>query len=92
MNDLDALIFALLGSVMEFLPIVFPSWFPRSGADQSSARALWLGVMGATQVAIGAGYVIRAHVVPAVIRMFSATPGGDRSSVALSNSRAVAGR
>jgi hypothetical protein len=92
MNDLDAVIFALLGSVMELLPMVFPSWFPRGGADQSSARALWLGVVGATQIAIGASYFVRAHAVPAAIRIFSAMPGADRDSLALQNPRAVAGR
>jgi hypothetical protein len=53
MNALDALVFAALGAVMEILPKAFPSWFPPTGSDQASARALWLALMGVVQISIG---------------------------------------
>jgi hypothetical protein len=92
MNDLNALIFGLIGTSMELLPRVFPSWFPPTGADQASARALWLDVVGAVQIGMGAGYILRAHFVPAVLRIFSAVPAGDRGTLALSDPRILAGR
>jgi len=92
MNVLNALIFALFGTTMELLPRVFPLWFPPTGADQASARALWLDVMGAVQIGLGSGYLLRAHVVPAVVRILSAVPAGDRGSLALPDPRIVAGR
>lgn len=91
MNDLNAVIFALIGFVMELLPVAFPSWFPPTGCDQSSARALWLDTMGAVQAGLGLGYMVRAHVVPFAARMF-AVPAGDRGAVVLSDPRTVAGR
>ncbi len=90
MNDLNAVIFALIGFVMELLPVVFPGWFPSTGGDQSSARALWLDTMGAVQAGLGLGYIVRMRVVPAASRMFAAT-AGDRDSLALPNPRGVAG-
>jgi len=92
MNDLNALIFGLFGTSMELLPRAFPSWFPPTGADQASARALWLEVMGAVQIALGAGYMLRAYFVPGVLRIFSAAPAGDRETLALPDPRTVAGR
>ncbi len=77
---------------MELLPRVFPSWFPPTGADQASGRALWLDVMGAVQLGLGAGYLLRAHVVPAAARILSAIPAGDRGSFALPDPRIVSGR
>jgi hypothetical protein len=91
MNDLNAAIFALIGFVMELLPAAFPSWFPPTGADQSSARALWLDIMGAVQAGLGLGYMARAHVVPFAARMFAVT-AGDRGAAALPEPRVVAGR
>jgi hypothetical protein len=77
---------------MELLPRVFPSWFPPNGADQSSARALWLGVMGFIQIGLGAGHIVRMHVVPFTMRVVSAVPAGDRDPLALPNPRAASGR
>jgi hypothetical protein len=92
MNDLNAIMFALIGSVMELLPVIFPAWFPRDGGDLASTRGLWLDIMGVVQIGLGAGYIVRAHFVPATLRIFSAIPAGERESLALANPRAVAGR
>jgi hypothetical protein len=92
MNDSDALIFGLIGSAMELLPRAFPSWFPPTGCDQSSARALWLCVMGAVQIGLGSAHLLHAHIHPAAIRILAAIPAGGRGALALPDPRAVAGR
>jgi hypothetical protein len=89
MNALNALIFAVLGSVMEILPRAFPSWFPTAGADQSSGRALWLTLMGVVQIALGFGFLIRAHVIPAALRIISTVPAAGTGSLALPSARGV---
>ena len=77
---------------MGLLPAVFPSWFPAAGADQSSARALWLDTMGIVQGGLGAGFLVRAHLIPAVLRILAAIPNSDRGEIALADPHAVAGR
>src|SRR5271170_5756645 len=89
MNFLNAMIFALVGTAMEVIPALFPSWFPGNGADQSSARMIWLDFMGAAQIALGAGYVIRVHLIPAFVSIVSAVPSGE--SIPLPAARAVTG-
>jgi hypothetical protein len=91
MNAANALVFAILGSVMEMLPRAFPSLFPHSGPDQASARALWLSFMGALQVTVGVGFVVRYHVVPSALRLLSHVPTGS-GSLALPSARSVTGR
>jgi hypothetical protein len=71
MNAFNAIVFAAFGSAMEALPRLFPSWFPPTGSDQSSTRALWLATMGAVQITLGIGFVVRAHFVPFFSRIFS---------------------
>lgn len=73
MNAANALFFALLGTVMELLPVVFPSWFRRGDVDEGSVRAIWLALMGGVQIAIGVGYMIFAFVAPLVSRLGSST-------------------
>jgi hypothetical protein len=91
MNALNALVFAALGSVMELLPKAFPSWFPPTGSDQASARALWLALMGAVQISVGLGFLVRAHVVPFAYRVLSLVPS-ESGTLALPNARGVTGR
>jgi hypothetical protein len=74
---------------MEVLPKVFPSWFPPTGSDQSSTRALWLALMGAVQISIGMGFIVRAHVVPAVLRVFSSAHAAEPGALALPSPRGV---
>jgi|CZKI01.1.fsa_nt_gi hypothetical protein len=92
MNDPNALVFCLIGSAMELLSRAFPSWFPPTGGDQSSARALWLAVMGAVQIGLGAAHLVRAHAAPAAIRIFSAISANGRDPLALPHPRPAAGR
>jgi hypothetical protein len=89
MNALNAILFAALGSAMEVLPKFFPSWFPPTGSDQSSTRALWLSLMGAVQIALGVGFVVRAHVIPGFIRFFSSARASDSGTFAIPTSRGV---
>lgn len=88
MNAVNALVFAAFGAVMEFLPKAFPSWFPPARADQDSARALWLALMGAVQIALGVGFLVRVHVVPVAYRLFSLIPSGS-GTLALPSPRGV---
>jgi hypothetical protein len=92
MNGLNAAIFALIGGVMELVPRIFPSWFPPTGADQSNARALWLAVMGVTQLGLAAAYVIRSHLLPWTVRFAASVPAADRGALALPDPRVVPGR
>ncbi len=92
MNALNAIVFAALGSAMEALPRIFPSWFPPTGSDQSSTRALWLATMGAVQITIGFGFVIRAHVLPLVTRVFTSARATESGTLALPSARGVTTR
>jgi hypothetical protein len=88
MNALNAILFATFGVAMEFLPKVFPSWFPHTSADSTSARALWLNVMGFVQLGLGLGYIFRAYLVPLGYRIF--WPATETGAMALPNPRAAA--
>jgi hypothetical protein len=89
MNALNAIFFAALGSSMEIMPKVFPSWFPPTGSDQSSTRALWLALMGAVQITIGMGFVVRAYAIPAFLRIFSSAHATEPGALALPSTRGV---
>jgi hypothetical protein len=91
MNALNALIFAALGSFMEILPKAFPWWFPPTGADGASARGLWLMLMGAVQILIGVGFIVRAYVVPFVHGILTVIPA-ESGTLALPNPRGVTTR
>jgi hypothetical protein len=92
MNILNAIAFAAMGSLMELLPRAFPSWFPPTHADQASCRALWLDLMGAVQMTLGLGFVLRTQVLPAVFRALLMVPAGERENLALANPRTVGTR
>jgi hypothetical protein len=77
MNLSDSLIFAALGTAMETLPKIFPSWFPHGGTDLASNRALWLEFMGAVQIALGSAAVLATHVLPLLRRGLSIAPTGE---------------
>ena len=91
MNGINAAIFALIGAGMEIIPRLLPSLFPPTGGDQSSARALWLFVMGVTQMALATGYVIRSYVMPFTLRVVSTVRATERPTLALANPRSVSG-
>ena len=89
MNATNALAFAILGSLMEILPRVFPSWFPPSGSDAASCRALWLVVMGAVQITLGVGFLATAHAYPLLARLFLRGPAREAGTMALPQARGV---
>jgi hypothetical protein len=91
-NAINAFIFMTMGSAMGLLPLLFPAWFPPTGADASCARALWLEVMAATQIALGLGYIIQARVLPFAARLISVIRASDSGALALSKTRGVPGR
>lgn len=91
MNALNALVFAAFGAVMEILPRAFPSLFPPTRSDQDSARALWLAFMGAVQITVALGFVVRAYLVPMSLRLVSMVPAGS-GTLALPNPRGVTTR
>lgn len=59
---------------MGLLPQLAPTWFPPTGLDGSSARALWLELMGVVQTLLGGAHVLREMAVPAAIRWLAVTP------------------
>lgn len=89
MNATNALAFAILGSLMEILPRAFPSWFPPTGSDAASRRALWLAVMGAVQITLGIGFLATAHAYPLVGRLFSRVPAREAGTMALPPTRGL---
>lgn len=92
MNLFNAVVFSAIGGLMELLPRAFPAWFPPTHADQASCRALWLDLMGALQVTLGVGYLIRAHAMPALARLLSVAPDGEQGALALRAARGAAHR
>jgi len=76
MNSTSAVIFAVIGMVMDMLPSALPGMFPRTGADQASTSALWMAFMGAFQAGLGVAYLAKALAVPMVVRFISAPADG----------------
>jgi len=89
MNLANALVFAVLGWVLEMLPKAFPSWFPHTGSDVANSRALWLGLMGGVQMAVGLGFILRTYGVPAFQRLVSLVPSGEATPLSLPGARGV---
>jgi hypothetical protein len=83
MNILNAAAFAAIGSLMEILPRAFPSWFPPTHTDEASCRALWLDIMGAVQMTVGFGHLLRAHAAPFIVRLISVAPAGELGALPL---------
>lgn len=59
---------------MGLLPSIAPTWFPPTGIDGSSARAMWLHVMGVVQAILGGARVLWQFAVPAVINWLAYVP------------------
>lgn len=59
MNLSNACTFFLTGTAMVVLPVVAPSLCPNNGFDGTSAREMWLQVMGLINASIGTGYFLR---------------------------------
>jgi hypothetical protein len=45
--------------------------------------------MGSVQIALGLGFILRAHVIPVVSRIVAMAPGQEAGSLALPNPRGV---
>lgn len=71
MTTSNAFAFLVLGLMMISAPALAPAMFPPTGFDGSNARALWLLLMGSLQGALGAGYLIRQHFIPAAVQLFT---------------------
>jgi hypothetical protein len=74
MNIRNAWGFLSFGLVMGLLPLLAPTWFPPTGIDGSSARAMWLQLMGVVQTALGGVVVLGQFVVPVAIRWLAFVP------------------
>lgn len=74
MNIRNAWGFLSFGFVMIALPRLMPDWFPPTGFDGTSARALWLEFMGGLQALLGAARMLWQIFVPAVVRRLSLVP------------------
>jgi len=75
MNSANATIFLVMGSIMEVLPDAFPGWFPRTGLDGTSARSLWLHLMGFVETGIAASFGMTEWVIPWVTKSMTAAAG-----------------
>jgi hypothetical protein len=62
------------------------------GSDHSGARALWLSLMGFVQISLGVGFIVRAYVIPAVLRFFSSARATESGTFAIPGSRGVSVR
>ena len=74
MNNRNAWGFVSFGTVMSLLPLLAPAWFPPTGIDGASTRAIWLEVMGVFQLLLGGVRVLWHAVVPAFVRWLAFTP------------------
>lgn len=64
----NALVLLVVGLVMQLIPVLAPYWFPPTGVDGSNASAIWLTCMGIIEASIGAWYLMKLQVIPALIR------------------------
>ncbi len=66
--------FLLLSVLMVFAPTLAPGWFPPTGLDGTSGRALWLMLMGTVQAGIGSTYLVARWILPLVLRVAAFRP------------------
>lgn len=71
MTTLNALGFFMLGIVMIFMPVLIPDYFVADAVDGSSTSALWLGVMGMFQGAMGTLFILRNETLPLLVRLMT---------------------
>jgi hypothetical protein len=75
MTTPNAFGFLLLGLFMLLLPPAVPGWFPPNyHLDGSSTSALWLGLMGWVNDAIGAWFLARNELLPLAERALAWQP------------------
>lgn len=66
MNTANAIGFLLMGLAMAVLPLLAPGLFPPSAIDATSARMLWVEIMGGVQIVLGSTFLARAGFVAAI--------------------------
>ncbi len=71
MTTLNAFGFFLFGIGMFFAPAFFPQYFAANALDGSSTSALWLGVMGLFQGAMGIACLILNEAVPFAVKLMT---------------------
>lgn len=82
MNTGNSFGFVLLGAVMTLCPWLLPQGFPPTGFDGTSTRALWLEVMGAVQIGLGAGWLLQVWLSRLADNLATfSMPTMDRSSL-----------
>ena len=74
MNTGNALGFLLFAAAMKLLPALAPTWFPPTGMDGSSGRALWLEIMALVQAGYGTSFLFSRWVAPAMMRVAAYLP------------------
>jgi hypothetical protein len=74
MNIGNASCFLLSGVMMGLLPSLAPDLFPRSGLDGSSARAMWIQLMGMVNATLGVVFIGRQSILPWFERWLASEP------------------
>jgi hypothetical protein len=74
MNTGNSLGFLLFAVAMGSLPAVAPGWFPPTGLDGSSGRAMWLELMAFVQAGWSTSYLFSRWVVPIAARAWVYLP------------------
>jgi len=69
MGTLNAIAFSLLGSLMGFLPALWPAYFAVTGISGADNSELWLEFMGIVQGSLGTFYIIRNEILPMLLRI-----------------------
>lgn len=62
MNSLNSSGFLVVGAAMVMMPMLAPEGFPPTGFDGTSARALWLEIVGGAQMAIAVASLLQIWV------------------------------
>jgi len=78
MNVKNALGFLFVGLAMKALPGLSPDWFPPTGADGTSASAIWLIWMGRIEILVGGWYLFK-HQARQTLRRLAASPPARRA-------------
>ncbi|HEY1848900.1 MAG TPA: hypothetical protein VGG37_06825 [Opitutaceae bacterium] len=89
MTALNATLFTILGTAMEILPRAVPAWFPNSAGGEGNASAAWLMLMGAIQIAVGAGLLAGLAAGPASSRLKALVYGRAHDGLALPAPRGI---
>jgi hypothetical protein len=88
MNARNALVFLFVGVAMRALPGLSPDWFPPTGADGTSASAIWLTWMGRIEIVVGGWYLLKHQARQSFRRLAATAPRpGNGAGVSLARAR-----